>query len=494
MPVSISKAQTFRNVIYTSCLKGTVLICQLLASTVVARSLSAAEMGLVFFANVIIGFLNHFSDCGVGNAAIRQPKLEQRHLETAFTLKVILGTGAFGTALLIAPFAWHFCDHPAAGNVTRFLALNFLVSTIGFLPLVQLTREMNYKALIIPGIINAVVRAILAVTLILNGWKFWAVVMADVGANLASAIATQCVRKIRMRFRFDRAEALALLRFGLPLMGSGLLAFLIFNLANFLISAKLGNAQLGYYGLAFMWGNYVCGLLADTVISVLFPAFAAMQDDVAKLRRWYLKTTDLIAFVAVVVNTALLANAHAFLVNFLGKGTDKWLPVMVCLQILCFYGIIRAITEPIGNCLMVRGQTKTMLKATILCGVLQVGLLLAALRAGKIEWVAVAVLVAYASQALIYFPYLRQDLAISIPDLIRQLWPLAPAMAAGWGLTYVLFTGPGSSVFALAGRGFFTVVVVALTHGALTRFRCFNETADLVSQKLAGSTRKNNPS
>ncbi len=246
MQISISKAQTFRNVIYTTLLKGTVLICGLLASTVVARSLSAAEMGLVFFANIIIGFLNHFSDCGVGNAAIRQPKLEQRHLETAFTLKVILGLGAFGTALLIAPFARHFYDHPAAGNVTRFLALNFLVSTIGFLPLVQLTREMNYKALIIPGIINAVVRAILAITLILKGWSFWAVVIADVGANLASAIATQCVRKLRMRFRFDREEALALLRFGVPLMGSGMLAFLIFNLANFLIGAELGNEALGF--------------------------------------------------------------------------------------------------------------------------------------------------------------------------------------------------------------------------------------------------------
>lgn len=31
---------------------------------------------------------------------------------------------------------------------------------------------------------GAIVRSVLAVTLVLLGWKFWAVVLADVGANL----------------------------------------------------------------------------------------------------------------------------------------------------------------------------------------------------------------------------------------------------------------------------------------------------------------------
>ncbi len=480
----VSKAQTFRNVIYNSLARGVTLTCQLLASMVIARNLSPADMGVVGFANIIIGFLSQFSDCGIGSAAIRRPHLEQNNLETAFTLKLILGVLAFATALLIAPFARQFCDHPAVANVTRFLALNFLVSTIGFLPLVRLTREMNYRALVIPGVINAVVRCSLAVTLIWCGWKFWAVVMADVGANLAGNLAIQSVKKVPLGFRFDRQDASGFLRFGLPLLGTGILIYSIFSMDNFLVSAVIGIAALGYYALAFNWGSFVCSLLSGTVNNVLFPTFAAIQHDTVKLRRWYLKTVDLVAFIVVVANTALLANAHSFLVIFLGKGTGKWLPAESALQILCLYGIVRAIIEPLGNCLMARSRTKTMLHANLLCAAVQVVLLVPALYSRKIEWVALAVLVSYATQASIYVPYLRRELSITFADLLKQLWPVVPAMLAGWWTTHVLFTSTGGSLFTLAYRGLFTAVLVALVHGILTGFRCFREAHELIFLKL----------
>jgi hypothetical protein len=48
-------------------------------------------------------------------------------------------------AFLIAPFAHHFFEYPATGNVIRGLALDFLVSGIGFMSLVTLTREQNFR-------------------------------------------------------------------------------------------------------------------------------------------------------------------------------------------------------------------------------------------------------------------------------------------------------------------------------------------------------------
>ncbi len=479
------KARIFRNVLYTSLTKGTSLVCIAVTSSVVARNLTPSDYGVVGFAGIIIGFLSHFSDLGVASAAIRQPTLDQQSLRTAFTLKIILSSGAYIAALLIAPFAHRFFAHPATGNVIRVLALDFLVSTIGFMSVVTLMREQNYRALVIPGVASSVTRTILAVTLILYGWRYWAVVLADVGANLAGGVVLQFVKKISVGLHFDWPDTREYLHFGIPLLGGGMLVFLVMNLDNFLVGSRMGATQLGYYALAFTWGSFICGLLYDTVHNVLFPAFSAIQHDPASIRRWYLKTVDLVGFVAVVANASLLANTHFFLVTFLGKGTGKWLPAAAALQILCLYGIVRTVTEPLGNCIMVLGKTRTLMYAAGLAGAVELLLLLSVLRTGRIVLVAAAVFVAYVTQALIYVPFLRRYLGISIGDIAAQLWPAIPAVIGGYVLTALLPASLGGTIFTLACRVLFTALVVATIQGLCTGFRFFQEAGSVISQNLA---------
>jgi lipopolysaccharide exporter len=482
--VSISKAATFRNILYTSAGKGLTLSCTALTGLVVARNLTSTDYGVIGFALIVIGFLNQFSDMGLGNAVVRRLELSSESLQTAFTLKVVLSCGAFAIALLIAPFARHLFDHPATGNVVRILALNFLVSTVGFVPQALLTREMNYRALVIPAIIGAIMQCTLAVTLVLHGWSYWAVIIGSVGGTLSSGVAMQLMKRLPLRLRFDRRDAQEYLRFGIPLFGTGVLVFVIFNLDNFLVGTSMGSAKLGYYALAFTWGSFICVLLTATVNNVLFPAFSAIQHDPLAVRRWYLKTVDLVAFVAVVANTALIANAHFFLVTLLGKGTGKWVPAEMTLRILCLYGILRAVTEPLSPCLMARGRTRAILRAAMIAGALELGLLLLALRWGRVELIAWAVLTAYGSQLIIYLPVIRQEFSIEAVDLVATVWPAIPAMAAGCLITSLLPVSFGTTFVTLALRGMFTASVVGLTHGVSSRFRCFHEIRGMISENF----------
>jgi O-antigen/teichoic acid export membrane protein len=217
----------------------------------------------------------------------------------------------------------------------------------------------------------------------------------------------------------------------------------------------------------------------------MLPTFSAIQDNIAAMRRWYLKTVDLMVFVAVVANTALLANVHFFLVTFLGKGTDKWLPAAMPLKILCVYGILRAATVPVGNCIIAHGRTKILLLSNALAGAIELLLILLVLHTGRIELVAVAVLAAYASAWIVLLPYLRRDFSIGIVDIVAQIWPAGPALVVGCVVTSLLPAALGNSIITLAARGLITATVVALTHGLCTRFRCFQEAGGMISQNFA---------
>jgi hypothetical protein len=43
----------------------------------------------------------------------------------------------------------------------------------------------------------------------------------------------------------------------------------------------------------------------------------------------------------------------------------------------------------------------------------------------------------------------------------------------------------GGTLFTLAVRGLFTALVVAVTHGLFSRFRCFHEASGMISQNFA---------
>ncbi len=483
--MTVSKAKTFRNIIYASFTKGITLFCWGVTGLVVARNLTPSDYGVVGFVNIIILFVGRFSDMGVGSAAIRRPQLGPNSLQTAFTLKIILSILAVVLAWSIAPFARHFLNHPATGNLVRIGALSFLATMVGFVPNAVLTREMKYRTLVIPGIASATAQCAIAVTLILLGWSYWAVIIANVGATLAGGVATRLAKRVPMRFGFDWPEAQEYLRFGLPLFGSALLYFVIFNLDNFLVGTTMGSAQLVYYALAFTWGSFICWLLQDTVNTVLMPTLAAIQHDPAALRRWYLKTIDLVALIAVIVNSELLVNTHYFLVTFLGKGSNKWVPAETALKILCVYGMLRAVIDAVGPCLMARGETKMLLRASLLVGVVEISLLLLALRSGRIEMVAAAVLVAYACAGVVFLSFLRRELSIGLPDIVSQIWPVGPALVMGVMVTSLLPASLGNTMIGLAGRGLITGVVVALSHGLFTRFRCFHEASRMIWPNLA---------
>jgi len=107
------------------------------------------------------------------------------------------------------------------------------------------------------------------------------------------------------------------------------------------------------------------------------------------------------------------------------------------------------------------------------------------IRTQRIELVAVAVVAAYATQAIIYFPFLQHNLQIGARDIAAILWPVVPALVGGFVATSFLPAWSGGTLVTLACRVWFTACVAALIHGLCTRFRCFKEAGGMISQSLA---------
>lgn len=469
------KFKTVENIGYNTLAKFLVFILQAITSVILTRSLLSSDYGVVGFAMVFISFLSQFADLGMNSAVIQKAKLDDRGLYTGFTIKVALGILMFAVSFLISPLAKSFFDSEAVVNVIRILALNFVISSFSFLPNSVLVRELNYRRLFVPQVGAAIVNSALSIVLVLSGFSFWSIVLANIGGVASSVVILNVLRPVRIKFCFDKKVAAEFMHFGGNIFLSGVIVFAIFNADNFVIGAFKGSDALGYYTVAFNWGAMVCTVLGGMMLSVLFPTFSRIQQDREKMKNAYIKVLEYAAFIGMFANLGLLIASKEFLFFILGHGTDKWLPALAAFRILCIYGIFRCLLEPVGNVVLAIGKSRELLVAQVIIAAFQLVLLYPSLHFFGIEGVAVLVTASYVSAYTILLRLLKQEFRLKLIEWVK---PVYPALISSFVSVVALYGISHFIPFSLPGvvqKLVFYALIYFTIYGVTTGWKMLNE-------------------
>jgi PST family polysaccharide transporter/lipopolysaccharide exporter len=289
------------------------------------------------------------------------------------------------------------------------------------------------------------------------------------------------LRPVRPRFCLDREKAAEYLHFGGNIFLSGIITFALINTDNLIIGALEGAKTLGFYAIAFTWGSVIAGISWSVVSNILFPTFARIQDDRDRIKKGYLLTLEMVALLGLMANLSLFIASREFLV-FLGDGTDKWLPALQAFRILCLYGMIRVVLEPVAGVIISLGLTRLLLKANGFASVVQIALLYPVVLRFGIQGVAALVTISYAVQYLVYFPALKKELGLTFGEVFASL---RTAIAAAV-IVYLLSNLFDMSDVHRFGAGelwiklFVSAVLFFLVHGQLSGWRVIRETRSII--------------
>ncbi|MDN3513901.1 MAG: lipopolysaccharide biosynthesis protein [Candidatus Brocadia sp.] len=470
------KQKTFENIGYNFLARIITFSLQIPSSIILGRQLTSDDYGIVGFATIFINFLMNFSDLGIRRAVIQKVELSERGLYTGFTIKFILGLLIFSFAFFLTPIANIFLNNNAVEGVIKLLSLNFIMNSFVFLPEVILTKELNYRKLSMFQVVTGSVTSIISIILALNGFKYWSIVIANVCSTVISTIFINILMPFKIRFYFEKKVASEFLHFGSRLFLSGIIAFIIFNVDNFIIGTVKGSQTLGYYSIAFTWGSMACIILGSVVNNVLFPTFSKMQGDKERLKKVYLEIMEYISFIAILANMGMLIVSKEFLFIILGGSTDKWLPALTIFRILCIYGMSRALLEPIGSVILALGKTNLLLKSCLIVGALELCVIYPALRYFGIEGVAIAITIVYSLQYFIYFPSLRKEINLRFSDFLIALKPsILSALVISTCFIFFTYINNGCSLFLFFIKLSLIVTGYVVLHGLITRWKLLKE-------------------
>lgn len=338
---------------------------QLITTFILARLLSPSDFGLLGMGMVLIGFVSLFKDFGTSSAVIRSKRDDPELLSTIFWLNVVVGFIVAMLLALSAPAVAAFYQEPRVASIIQVLAFSLAVSSLGILQQALLEKKLAFQTLAKVEVLSVVLSATVGISLAVAGYGVWSLVFQTLAQTTASTLLLWLAGSWRPGFVFHLREVWYVSGIGLNLTGFNTVNYVFRNIDSLLIGRYLGSRDLGFYSLAYRVMFFPLQAISDVIGRVMFPVYAHLQDDDARLRRYYLKAAGAIAFVTFPMMLGLMVVAEPFVIALFG---EKWRSMIVLLLILAPVGMVQSIGTTVGAIYVVKGRTDLMLRWGVMSG------------------------------------------------------------------------------------------------------------------------------
>jgi len=390
------------------------LLLGLIATMVLSRVLTPAEVGVFSIGVLIIGIIGVLRDLDATSFLIQTPELTLTRVRAAFS--VSMGLGILFAVLLwvLSPQAAAFYHEPKLKDVMQLLAFNFLLVPFGANTQAVLTREMRFGALLIIRLSQPMVSATTSVTLALLGHGTMSLAWGMVAGSLTIALVSNLFRPRNFPLLPGVRGIKEVLHFGLRKTSASILFEFKRNGPEIIIGKTLGFAASALFSRANGLAQLFSQMIMDAIHQVALAHFSKnrrAKEDHSK--QHYLFATQIILALAWPFFMVLGWNAHAVIYILYGA---QWVGAASVLQILC---ISVSLTMPFalaGSLFIASGNVNMVFRIASM--VAPIGLLLALVAAHhSTEAVAAAVLITALTEATICMHTLKHRNNIAWSDL-----------------------------------------------------------------------------
>lgn len=330
-------------------------VLQFVATVIIARLLTPAEIGIFSVAMVLLGFAHTLRDFGAASYIIQEKALTPDKIRAAFSMTLI-------TAWLMAVVIWlggdyaaEFYREPGVRSVMLIVSLNFILIPFGTIPIAYMQRNMDFEHIALINVISNVISTALTLWLAYVGFSYLALAWGSVAGIVCNIILVQVWRpkdlplwpgflEIRKVFSFGSLSSLIMilndLRQGIP---------------ELILGRVSGMAVVGYYGRAMGLLSMFDRFIMSALWGVVLPHFAEQVRKNGAIKESFLNSMTLMTVLAWPFFLSLSLLAEPVVMILYG---EQWAPSIPLLQIICLSAVITAPFLLLGSMMTAVGQMK----------------------------------------------------------------------------------------------------------------------------------------
>jgi len=339
---SISRKVT-RGALWVAVASTSARALNLVSGVILARLLEPTDFGLMAVAMAIIAFSQSTTSTGFMSALIQKQDRPEDYFDAAWTFELARNVILFALLFFAAPALASFFKEPRAAIVLRVISLTLILQGLRNVGVVYFRKNLDFRKQFYLDIVPLTAYICVIIPLAYYLRNVWALVLAYLVSACVNCIVSYVMHPYRPRFDFCIEKARSLFSFGKWILGLSILGMIRQQGMTMFVGRVLGIPMLGFYNRAGAFSTMVLQQVTDIVWKVGYPAYSQLQLNPDRFKPAYLKTLQILTFIGIPMAGGLFVMSRDFVHLFL---TDKWLPVVPLMRILCLQAILNLINTP----------------------------------------------------------------------------------------------------------------------------------------------------
>lgn len=344
------RERVLRSAFLAVALQWSMRLIGLVSVFVLARLLSPEDFGVVGLAMAAVALVEIFSVIGLRQALLRIEAPDRSHLDTAWTIQLLLFLGLGAVLIALAPLAARFYGQPALALVITVLASRFLFLGLVNIGIVDFDRHLDFgrdlRMRVCARLVSFAVTVAAAVAL----RSYWALVVGLVLQSAMLAAASWFAHPYRPRFSLARHRELL-----------GVSAWMFLNFSAQVVHHQLERLVIGRFAPLHLVGLYSVSKdlsaiftqeIATALNRVTFVATARGGRPLSEAPERVATILGAYALIAAPLGLGLAAVADDAVVVLLGP---QWLAAAPLLQLIAPASALYAVYKVISSSLQAAG-------------------------------------------------------------------------------------------------------------------------------------------
>jgi O-antigen/teichoic acid export membrane protein len=329
---------------------------------VLSRLLNPTDFGLLGMVTAFTGVLILFRDFGLSAASVQRTNITEEQSSTLFWINLATGALLMVIAMAAAPAVARIYHEPRLVMVTIVVATGFLANGACVQHSALLQRNMRFSALAFIDVGSWIFSTALAIGMAKSGYGYWALVAMTVSSSVSLTLGLWFTTRWIPGPPRRGVGIMSMMRFGGTMTLNGLVQYVSYNFVNVLLGRYWGAEAIGIYSRASQFIKIPTDNLNAAVGEVAFSALSRLQDDPARLRRYFIKGYSLVVAVSVPIAIACGLFADDMILVLLGP---KWNEAAPIFRLLAPTTLAFAICNPLGWLLNALGLVGRGLKIAL---------------------------------------------------------------------------------------------------------------------------------